>query len=254
LLRRLTAVVPDWYVWKNADSALAGQGDVDSLAPRAAWPLIVAEFRAWARASELGPVVVCRHTPGALIVVGSLPSTPTRLLQLDVYDRAARVVPAERLVGASELDTRGFRRLRPGAEGLLLLLVHARRAGRPPRRLEDLWTVRRLLSDDPGGAELASEMLGPVGAPAVAGAKAVLADSWSRRAMLGLEPVYAVGAVRDLRRRATWLRFKLTRGHRCPVLTALASGRVVSEDLGAWLDRVERGGHAVYGRGDVADE
>jgi len=246
LLQRLTSEVPTWYVWKNADSALLGEGDVDSAAPRREWPRLVAEFRAWARETHLRAVVVCRHAPDSLIVVGCTASRPTRLLQLDVYDRLARVAPAERLLAASELDERGFRRLRPGAEGLLLFLVRARRGGRPPLVLEDVDTARRLLAEDPDGAELASRLLGAMGASAFAGAHALLRGTWNRRAMLMLEPAYAMHALGDVRRRAAWLRFVVGRGRRCPVLRSLAHGRTVAEDLDAWLAEVERRGDAVY--------
>jgi hypothetical protein len=245
LLRQLTSVDPAWGVWKNADRALEGEGDIDSVAPKDAWPALVDEFRRWARESRIGPVVACSHAPGTLVVVGCAGRTPTRLLQLDVYERVAGVADASALEPVMEKDPRGFRRLRPGAEGLLLLLAITRRGARRPRSAHDLERVAQLVTDDPDGARCVASCLGDVGPRALAGATAVAAGRWDRRPMLALEFGYLVRALRDPRPRAAWLAFVLRGRRRCPVLLALARGRVVPGDLAAWLDEVARS-HRVY--------
>ena len=40
LLRRLTAASATWLVWKNVESALTGQGDIDSAAAPADWDVL----------------------------------------------------------------------------------------------------------------------------------------------------------------------------------------------------------------------
>src|SRR5438067_884447 len=127
LLRSLTARERSWCVWKNADQAATSSGDVDSAAPRSAWAGVQDEFRTWAFAAGAGPVIVCRHLPETLVLAACDKGNRERLLQLDVYDRVARVIRAEDLTGVAELDDQGFRRLRPGAEGLLLLIALAPR-------------------------------------------------------------------------------------------------------------------------------
>ena len=121
LFRRLTTLSPASIAWKNADPALAGVGDVDWVAPSETWDAIVSEVRAWATQVGLGPVVVCRHIPDGMFVLAL--DAEREFFQLDVRSRAtyrgATVFRAHDLVPMAEMDPRGFRTLRPGAEGLL---------------------------------------------------------------------------------------------------------------------------------------
>ena len=109
---------------------------MDSVASEQDWPIVVREFRNWAREEAIGPVIQCRHFSGLLILVACAGEKPTRLLQLDVYSRhlfrGAPVVSADELVPLTALDEHGYRRLRPGAEALLLLLRRLPRGGRTP--------------------------------------------------------------------------------------------------------------------------
>ena len=45
LLQGLTEPSPGWLVWKNAESALTGTGDIDAAADETDWPVIEAEVR-----------------------------------------------------------------------------------------------------------------------------------------------------------------------------------------------------------------
>ena len=56
LLNRLTETLPDWGLWKNADAALSGEGDFDSMAPATRWDQITREFAEWAIAHGFSPV------------------------------------------------------------------------------------------------------------------------------------------------------------------------------------------------------
>ena len=76
----------------------------------------------WAASQGLGPVVVCRHVPGSLVLVALDPSGGP-FAQLDMRGsarlRGAPAFVAEALEPHMVMDPRGFRRLRPGVEGLL---------------------------------------------------------------------------------------------------------------------------------------
>jgi hypothetical protein len=244
LLRRLTVSEPDWFVWKNADAAISGSGDVDSVAPPQAWGGIAGEFRLWAASMGAGPVVTCTHAPGTLVAVACVGPDRRALAQLDVYERVGRIAHADRISAAAELDPRGFRRLRPGAEGLLLLLALSRRPGRMPESHEALGRIRSLLRSDPEGAETAARGVGLGGSLALLGARAVAEGRWNVRAMAALEIVYAQRAVVEPSRRLAWLRFQLSRD-RCHVLEALGDGRRIRGDVGVWL-RAVSANHYVY--------
>jgi hypothetical protein len=240
LLRRLSDLDAGWLVWKNGDSAVNGTGDIDSAAPLEARRGIVGAFRAWAAGAGLGPTIVCEHAPRLLILVACIESRPSRLFQLDVYDSVAGVAPASALTIAADADPDGYRRLRPGAEGLLRLVAAVERPGRRPRSTTELERIRELLRGDLDGAEMLAAALGRVGARALSGARAVASGSWDYRAMLLLELALLERAACDPRPRAAWLRFRLGRGSRCPVLAALAAGRVMPGDREAWLADVAR--------------
>lgn len=238
LLRSLTARETSWSLWKNADNAVAGIGDVDSAAPRAAWPGIEVEFGNWAAGVGAAPVIICRHLPESLVAVACAGPDRRRLLQLDVYERLGRIVAAAALADVAEIDERGFRRLRPGAEGMFLVLTLARRAGRRPRDSSTVARAGELVSADPLGMRAAAGLLGAGRRPALAAANSVAEGGWNHPAMAALELVYAQRALSDPARRLAWLRFRLGSASRCPVLAALAAGRRIPGDVDAWLSFV----------------
>lgn len=245
LLRRLSDLEPSWCIWKNVDAAVAGIGDVDSAAPREAWSRIEHEFRQWAAESNAGPVVVCRHAPATLVLVACAPDDRARLLQLDVYERVARIVRAEALGEISELDGRGFRRVPPGAEGVLLLLSTSRRGGRPPDPPALVARISELVGADPGGAEAATALLGSGRAAAQAAVRGLTEGRWRYGAMAGLEIVFALNAARRPQDRLRWLRFRLAGDNRCGVLSALGAGRTIPGDVDRWLIDVSSN-HRIY--------
>jgi len=253
LLRRLTDAVPTWGVWKRPDSALEGEGDVDSLGSESDWKTIVAEYRSWAEEHGLGPVVVCRHAPDLLVLAACEGEGPTRLLQMDVYAhqvfRGARLASADDLHGLMRLDPRGFRRLRPGAEGVLLLLAEGvRRGGRPPSTVA-AEGIAGLLREDPEGAEQAAAALGPRGRHVLAAARALADGRWNRPELVSLELKSAARLLfpRELARCFA----RDARGLRpCDLMKALEAERLVPGDRDRWLAEVGRS-HAVYRSGDA---
>ncbi len=243
LLRGLTAASPDWLAWKNVESALTGEGDIDSVAPEGAWPAVVRTFVEWSAGEGLGPVVVCPHAPGLLHLVALAPRDEL-FFEVDVNRRkvflgSTLFRPAD-LLPLSVMDPEGFRRLRPGSEGVLKLVQNGMVRGARVR-----WDgiarkqIRQLLADDPEGARLAACFFG-LAAPAVCrGVNAVVAGHWDRPAMLLVELWCLLRSVREPRSILWRLRFRRNRT-RCPVLrTVMFEGRRVPlERRAAWLAEV----------------
>jgi hypothetical protein len=239
LLRRLTSETSTWAVWKSAASAFAGDGDVDAMAVESEWPVIAREFRNWARDLGADPVIRCTHFPGLLILVACWGHAPTRLLQLDVYSRhlfrGVEVATPQELLPFTETEESGYRRLRPGAEGLLLLLRGMRRGGRAvaPGARE---RIRALLQRDPAGAARLALLLGfPMSA---------LADfesgGWDRRSCLEFELRVVSMLVRRPADLLACLALDYRRFRGCALVELLERTRRVETDRSEWLPAIEK--------------
>jgi hypothetical protein len=238
LLRRLTGETRTWSVWKNPASAFAGDGDVDAMAAEAEWPVVAREFRDWAREVGASPVIRCTHFPGLLVLVACSGQDPVRLLQLDVYSRhlfrGVAVAAPQELVPLTREES-GYRRLRPGAEALLLLLRGMRRGGRevPPATRKGILELMR--SDPVGAAGLAALL----GFPAAALA-AFKSGGWDRRSCLAFE----LRVASSLLRRPADLRMSLALDYRrlrgCSLVESLERGRRVDGDRSTWLSAIAR--------------
>jgi hypothetical protein len=240
LLRRLTTRFPRWAVWKNVDSALTAVGDVDSLAPREDWPAIEDEFRAWAAANGLTHGVVCRHIPQGPHLLAFGPGT-RHFLQLDLKERAtfrgSTLVDVPRLLAVCDVDERGIRRARAGAEGVIKLASNGLRpGGRPDPAALAAKHVAALLAADPEGVRQASAWFGPAAGALRALATAVAAGGWDRGAALAVEAwalARGLAEPRTLLGR-TWLKYH-TRA-RCPVIqTIRRENRRLPDDLAGWV-------------------
>ncbi|HEV2756066.1 MAG TPA: hypothetical protein VG318_09860 [Actinomycetota bacterium] len=240
LFQSLTERVPEWGVWKNAEASLRGEGDVDSSGPEAAAPVVFEAFAGWARAGGAGAAVRCPHSPGLTIMVAAGRNQP-ELLQFDLWHRAhlraAEVLDWRRILPLMEMDERGFRRSRRGAEGVLLMLFNGmRRGGRPDAAALERKHVRELLVEDPGGVPAAVAALGlPRSVEAVAAA--VVAGKWDRPAALTVEAGMALRALRRPLSVSRRLAFR-ARPTPCAVIAALAHRREVPSRLDRWLEEV----------------
>lgn len=237
LLRRLTEISPTWVVWKNVDSALHGYGDVDSAAPRDDWPRLADEFSSWALSFGLGPVVLCPHAPNLLHLVALCDNEP--FFELDLVGRkvflGSTLFLPDDLRSLTEMDQRGFRRVRSGAEGLIKLVGNgALRNGLPNRQGLSSKRIPQLLASDPDGVRLAAQLFGPGEQSINRLATAVVRGAWDRPAMLSLEAWCLLRAVKEPRSVAARLRFRRARLS-CPVLRAVFSGRAVPGDVDRWL-------------------
>ena len=250
LLRTLTEECPGWLLWKNAESAFTGVGDIDAAAPVAEWPVVERCFREWAEEQGVGPVIVCRHIPGGLNLV-AVPSDSTTLLEMGVKNdkiwRGSQLFEYDDLRPLAGMDPRGFRRLRPGAEGFFKLMLNGSRwDGRPDDEGLRAKHVATLLRQDPEGARMAAKTFGPAARAAVAAAEGVASGDWNRGAML---VVTAWAALRTLRRPkvlAKRVEFRLLAKKRCPVVAALLGDeRRSPADRNAWLRQVAAT-HEVY--------
>jgi len=250
LLRRLTDVCPAWGIWKNADAALAGSGDMDSAAPVAAWDSIVSELRRWAKENALGPVAECRHVDGVLFLL-ALDRENSGFVELDVnarkYFRGWTLFHAEDLAPLMEIDARGFRRLRPGAEGVMLLLGNGTRwGGRPNSEGLRRKRIAEVLRQDPAGIEATGACLfGPARHALMRAAEHVARGEWDRRSMLAVEAWALARAIAEPGVVAGRLRSRPVKKS-CPVLrTIFTDNRRMPADFDSWLEHV-RAAHPVY--------
>jgi len=241
LLVDLTEAAPQWGVTGNVDEGLLGDGDVDLVAPVDDWQAVERHFRAWAETHGLSHVISCVHRPGVLELV-ALGAGEKPVYQIEVlgyrHFRGARLYRAEDLSAAMEMDPRGWRRLRPGAAGVVKLLPngvtwsgglkwHGAKAQR----------VLTLLRDDPEGVRAAARAFGFVqGLVATASLRAGQ-GRWSRwrMSLIGLWAlVRGLGHPQSFLARAG---FRL-RTDRCELLTTVKDQELVRRDPEKWLASV----------------
>jgi hypothetical protein len=133
----------------------------------------------------------------------------------------------------------GFRRLRPGAEGLLKLVQNGtKRRGR--RSAEGLKTKRipELLAEDWDGVERTAVLFKQGRAAVLDSARAVVEGGWNRTAAAKVEAWCLARAIGEPDAVAARLRFRVNK-RKCPVLRAVfESKRHVGPDPGPWLKEV----------------
>ena len=240
LARGLSEVAPSWVACKSVGGAPTEAGDLASTAPVEDWDVLTQEFRRWAEVKRLGPVVVCAHEPHVRHLVAL--DGPLRFFALSL--RARRVVRGatlfvpETLRPVVELDAWGFRRTRPGAEGVILLLDAVASDGVEP----DWQTLRArnvaaLVARDRNGVrETARLLLGPADRAMVQLAEAVEGGRWDRRALTNMQRWCVARSLVEPAIMASWVRHRFTRPF--AVLEAMAAGRRVPGDRRVWLDEV----------------
>jgi len=241
LLKRLTEVEPTWAVWKNVDSALTRDGDIDSMAAPSSWPAIERETRSWAAAHGIGPVIVCTHIPGGLNLV--VPDADSAyLFEVGVKERklwrGSALFTYGQLLPLVEMDPRGFRRVAPGAEGVLKLLLNGTRHGgaRDDAGIRDK-SVVELLRADPEGARRAVDAVGGAAAPAMRRAvDAAAAGGWARGAMAIVEARALLRTLAEPRMTLRRARFLASGKNPCPVVHALlGNARIIPGNREQWL-------------------
>jgi hypothetical protein len=243
LLRRLTEISPTWGVWKNADRAIAVSGDIDSVSVPAARDILLDEFFGWASANAMGPFFKCHHLPGS--VLGVALRERRDLVELQLCERAifrgSTLFTARQLVSLMTMDARGFRRLRSGSEGLLLLFHNAmKHGGRPSLEGEKAVRLLELMRQDPDGVEAATEIFGPVRGDARGVAARALEGGWDRTSALRIEGWALSRGLRDLRLLTARAAYRARGQGYCPLLPVLRRGRRVDGDVDAWLERAVR--------------
>ena len=243
---RFDAVARDDHVvgLKNPESALSGKGDVDSLAPPSDWPGIQALFVDWARERGLGPVLICRHIPQGPHFITVEPDSPY-ILVLDVKERGtfrgSTIIDAWSLPPLSQIDERGFRRVRPGVEGVIKLCMNGvRRGGLPNEDALRVKKVAELLRSDPDGMRLGATLLGHAAPHLIKGVAALLDGGWDRGAMRRVELWSAARAVAEPRTAISRWWFVNIGAKRCPVirLIRVADRRAPGDDPQGWLRSV----------------
>lgn len=241
LLRRLTSEAPDWFTMKGIESAIHGTGDVDSIAPPASWPVVKAVFLDWARDEGLGPVVYCPHAPFLTHMV-ALCSWRPEVFELDVNARkiffGSTLFRPRDVAHLAILDDRGFRRLRPGAEGVLKLVQNgSTRSGRCRPDAMAAKGVAELLAGDTEGVELFAARFGSGAPDVVRAAEAAIAGGWDRRAVRAAKLACLYRSPREPDAIAARARFRWQRSH-CPVLRTVLSGQRRVDDPERWVAEV----------------
>jgi hypothetical protein len=240
----LTESCEEIAVTGRVEEAFDGTGDVDLVAPLSQVERIWADFTAWARKNQLDAAVRCNHRPGVTILVAVTRDDP-RLYELEIfherYFRGFPLFSAQTLLRATEVDERGWRRLRPGTAAIFKLVPNAITWD---GRLKAVGIKRaRLLADIAGDVESARSAARTTTwiAPAWHNLIDSLADGeWSRRAALRLElsaiATAAASPVRLARRAGS----RVSK-NRCAVHSAVGrSARRLEESLGSWLEVVAR--------------
>lgn len=242
LLRRFAARSPRWAVHGDVTEGFTAEGDVDLIAAEGDWPAISEEFAAWRTESGLGPVVVCPHRPGVMVLV-ALPRNGGPFYELEVRARrhfkGSTLWTADRLAPLTEIAPEGYRRVRAGAAGVLKLLPNGLAgAGGPKWNAAKRDRVARRLAADREGVQAACCLFGLAARAAERGAEAVAAGGWSRRDMLVVEGWALLRSLGEWRTLWSRARFRTGRAGRCAVLEAVAGGRRVPADEDAWLTAV----------------
>ena len=243
LLRTMSAEVPEWLVWKGVDAALHGTDDVDAVAPRSAWARVTSVFTQWA--GEHGyPVAVCTHVPWTLNLV-ALVDDGRNLLQMEVKDRSSFrgsvQFKAAGLVPLAIDDPRGFRVLRPGAEGVLKMTLHGlRRGGLPNGEALAEHDVAGLLRSDPEGAAAAAHVYGSAARHVAAATQALVAGGWDQPALHAVEQRATRRALWQPQVGARRVWFRSVVRPRCELLQTIYGGRRIEGNPSAWLARISR--------------
>jgi hypothetical protein len=251
LLSRFTDLSSTFVVWKQVDSALEGTGDIDAAAAVDDWGLLEQEFRDWASAHGLEPVAVCNHIPGGRNLIAA-PDGMSSFLELSLKQnkvfRGSTLFVLDDLAPLSMLDRRGFRRLRPGAEGLFKLVLNgAKWGGRPDVGALEAKYVAALLAEDPEGVRLGARLFGPAEHAVLTLATRVRDGGWDRRAMLRIEAHALTKAVRQPAVLLRRVRFRFLAPQRCPIVKAILFGqRRIPDDRETWWRSVAET-HAVFG-------
>ncbi len=250
LLRRVTREYEGWCVWKNAESAFAGHGDIDSFALPRDWPGIERLWREWVRDSGLGPAIVCRHVPQGPHLITLQPDSPY-LLQFDVKVRATfrgcSLMDVWQLAELAEMDDRGFRRIRPGAEGVIKLVYNGmHHGGAINREGLDRKRIPELLRSDPVGVRMAVELVGWAGPALTRGIDALLDGEWDQQAMQTVELWGRLKSVINPGVALSRIWFNQGPLRTCPVLRVIRQDdRRIPDDREGWLREVAAG-HVIY--------
>jgi hypothetical protein len=166
-LREISEQNERMVVWKHLDRSLRGFGDIDVAAPADDLDRVTACSLASARSAlNASHAVICDHVPSVRLHFYVQPERSPDLFEFDVITQPSRMTsrwaaPSD-LVGLSVVDPTGIRRLRPGAESLILLVWQGMSwAGTDQLTGHDRESVIDGLAMDPDGALKACRALAP---------------------------------------------------------------------------------------------
>jgi hypothetical protein len=241
LVRRLSAAAPTWGIWKNVASAISGSGDIDSIVQDADRGVVERAFVEWATDHGFAPVFRCDHAGDLMRVLVAVDRDRNTLVELDLTGRktyrGSTLFTAEQIVPLLEDDVLGFRRIRAGAEGVLLFFHNGVRYG---GRMDEDGLSRRnvaeLLRRDPEGMTLGATLFRSAAGSARDALTSFLDGGWSRSAVARVELAFLGRAVSSPVGLARRVRFRSITKRTCPVIrVAYTAGRRLPHDVDAWL-------------------
>jgi hypothetical protein len=157
----------------------------------------------------------------------------------DCYWRGAPLFSAEQVAPLMATDRRGFRYLRPGAEGVLLLLLNGiRRGGAADREAIENQLVRELIESDSEGVRAAATVLRVAQDECLTLVDSLRHGTWKRTSALRLELGAIARAVASPRNLASRAVFRAHAFRGCEIIRATRTGRNRPHNLASWLQQV----------------
>jgi len=243
LVRRLSDAASSWGIWKSVASALSGSGDIDSVVLPADELRVEEAFVEWAVENQLRPVFRCGHASGLMRVLVAVDRERGSIVELDLTIRktyrGSTLFRADEIVALLERDPAGFRRIRPGAEGVLILFHNGvLPGGRANPTALSARKVVQLLAGDPEGVRFGVTLFEPPAGAARRAVAALLAGSWDRPAVASVELAFLARAALDPVGLARRVWFRTITKRRCPIIrVAYTSGRRLPVDADSWATR-----------------
>jgi hypothetical protein len=157
------------------------------------------------------------------------------------FFRGSVLFTARDLAPLMEMDERGFRRLRPGSEGLFLLFYNSmKRGGRPLLDGDKAVRSLDLMRRDREGVEQASRLFGPVRSHALRLARAATDGRWDRASAIRVELWAAARGPLNPLLLAARLKLRARNLGNCPLLPVLSRGRRLRGNVDELLLRIAR--------------
>lgn len=231
ILEDLSNAVGDWTIFKHLESALTGDGDIDSAVPRSSWDHATEALRnSLASASSATHVLWCEHVPEVRLCFILDPKQLPIVREVDFAASCSFFGAtwgwAEAMVPLSTVGGAGYRQLGAGAQSIVEVTLYGiDRLGRSKLDETRARRIRSGMRADLRGAETATTQLLPtkLSSAALDLAQSVADGGWDRRAAVYMLQSALMISLRKPSPALARLRFK-ARDH-CSLFQLAISGR-----------------------------